>query len=242
MHRKTRQLQVAAAALLATALFAVGAPPADAEIERAEYQLRGSGLQNKGQPLAISILVTNVPRQPGTVPDALKHVTFGSRAVSFNSRARGVAVCSARIPNDGRAAECSRRSKVGYGRIQGLLGTPGARNDEFGILSNVAGRFTLYNYKRRAGETARLVAVVETEMPFAGLAINLQASINRLGEVVVKVPPLSKLPTFISKSYPAGAQLALTRLSSTLGSADGRHAFATTRRAGYFHGRLLAED
>lgn len=246
MHRKTRQLQIAAAVLLAVAslasvLLATGTPQASAAIRRVDYRLRGIGLEKKGRPLQISILVTNVSRAPGTVPETVKRITFGSRAIGFNPRARGVSICRSRIPNNGQAPDCARSSVVGHGRVEGLLGTPGSRDDEFGILSEVAGRFTLYNYKKRTGETARLVAVVDTEKPFAGLAINLQASIDRFGEVIVKVPKLSKLPPFISKSYPSGTQLALTRLSATVGSADGRNAFATTRRSGYFYGRLLAE-
>lgn len=206
-----------------------------------DYQLRGDGLERKNRSLAISVVVTNVARVPGTTPDAIKRVTFGSRAIAFDPRGKGVATCSARIPKDGSELECPRRSVVGRGRVEGILGTPGARDDEFGVLSDVAGRFTLHNYKRRPGETARMVAVIATEKPFAGLAINLPASINRFGEVVVTIPPISRLPSFIADAYPAGTKLVLTRLSATVGSADGRHRFATTRTAGRFDARLFAE-
>lgn len=198
------------------------------------YRITGPGTVDAGREVRVSVSITNSSVDPTVTPTVINSLSFASRSIGFNGNTDSVATCHAKIPNNGERPLCPRRSLVGNGEVNGILGTTGQPVDTFGALSYVVGRFKLYNYKRRGREAARLVAVIETVRPLAGFWINLQIPISRDGEIDVDVPELAQLPTFISASYPLGTRLVLTKLSARIDPPRRRHSkpFVWLRRPG----------
>lgn len=211
-----RTQRVFAAVVLTLIAALIPSTRADGTVSHAAFKFTGPGIVHAGREIRISGQVTNTSTDPDLTPEVIDRVALSSRTISFNAHADGVATCRARIPDDGNPALCPRRSQVGYGTVAGILGTPGQPADMFGLLSAVAGKYRLYNYKRRRGESARLIAVIETEKPLGGIAVNLKIPVSRHSDIDVDIPRLSQLPSPISAAYPRGTSLVVTKLTVTI--------------------------
>lgn len=202
--------------LLAAIVAVISSTRAGGTVSHASFKFSGPGIIHAGREIKVSGLVTHNATDPAVTPEVIDRVALSSRTVSFNAHADGVATCRGRIPDDGTPALCPRRSLVGYGTVAGILGTPGQPVDKFGLLSSVAGKYKLYNYKRRRGESARMIAVIKTEKPLGGIAVNLKIPVSRRSEIDVDIPRMSQLPSPISAAYPQGTSLVVTKLTVTI--------------------------
>lgn len=223
------QLARAAASLFSLAALVVAGSvvlpaTASAAISHGSFEFAGPGVQKTGREVSLSVRISNTTTKKSSVPDLINRLKMSSGSLRFNGDAPGLKICSAKLRNDGNAANCPRASKVGHGSISGFLGTPGGPDDSFGALSIFSGKLSLFNYKHSARTPARLLAVITTKKPFAGVAINLVMPINRDHEVIVDLPVLSQLPKLIKNSYPSDTKLVLGRLSATISSPRSRGA------------------
>lgn len=211
-----RRFALAIALFVMTFAFTVS--PGYAALETAGFEIEGPGAATAGRELTINVSATNVSSDPKTTPEAIDRLVISSHSIRFNGDAQGVATCTARLPRNGDPANCPKSSKVGHGRVTGILGTPGKPSDMFGALSKVSGRFKLFNYKHPRGQPARMVAVITATKPFGGVSINLMLPVSRDNGVAIDIPPLSKLPPLIRNSYPKGTQVVLSTFKATIKS------------------------
>ncbi|MBI4898110.1 MAG: hypothetical protein HY827_07060 [Actinobacteria bacterium] len=225
---------VAVATILVGAICAIAPESALAIPKDMSYRIYGPGTSDPDREVKMTMSITNTENDPAITPMMINRLQFESRTLRFNGSAKGLDVCTVKVPNNGDPARCPRRSLVGRGTVSGVLGTPGKPRDGFGALSYAAGHFRLYNYRRRGGESARMVAVIDTSKPFAGYSINLSIPISRTGEIDVRVPELRELPAFISASYPLDTRLVITDLTVKLEPprARGGKPFVWLRRPG----------
>lgn len=200
-------------AALVTAGCVVLPATASGAVSSGGFQLDGQGVQKAGREVGLSVSVLNTATDKSKVPELIRRVKLSSGPLRFNSNAAGLKICTAKLRNDGTAMRCPRASKVGKGMLSGFLGTPGGPVDSFGALSAFSGRFSLFNYKHSARAPARLLVVITTKKPFAGIAINLLVLINRDHDVIVDFPVLSELPKVIRNSYPSDTKLVLGRFA-----------------------------
>ena len=196
--------------------FVFAPTSASAALSNLDFQIKGPGIEHAGRELTVSFSATNAALGPTTTPEALTGMRISSHSISFNGDSDSVTTCQASLPKNGDPAKCPKSSRVGGGRVSGILGTPGQATDVFGPLSFFNGKFKLFNYKHPRGQPARMVAVITSTSPFGGVAINLVIPVSSKGVVSVKVPPMSKLPPIIRNSYPNGTQLVLTEFSTDI--------------------------
>lgn len=207
---------VALSLLAATAIWAGAGAPANAALSEASLRIGGPGVRIAGREASISLSFLNTSTDPAVTPEVIDRLSFRSRIMRVNGNARSVTTCGARVPKNGDAARCPRGSRIGTGSFAGLLGVPGEPVDKFGALSSVAGKLVLYNYERRGREQARMLAVITSTKPFAGVAINLKLIVSRKGELSVDVPDLAQLPRIIRNAYPKGTRVVLTDLAARI--------------------------
>lgn len=233
MTAAVRALTASMLAVLMVGAITIGVPaPASAALGAMGVSFSGPGAARSGKTVAVSLQLKNTTVYEGMTPDLVREFGIKATGVSFNAHARGVKICKARIRRDGFETRCPSRSRVGSGRVRAILGTPGAATDLFGPLSQVDGRFKLYNYRRLAGQSARMLAVIETRRPFGGIAISMTLAVDRHGAVTVKVPTLASLPKALAKAYPKSTKIVLTSMKVTIkprASASGRSFLWRTR-------------
>lgn len=208
--------RMCAVVLLAAIAAVIPSTRAHSVVNHTSFKFTGPGAVHKGREIRVSALVTNTSTDPAVTPEVIDRISLSSRTIRFNGDADGVATCRARLPKNGNPAICPHRSLVGRGTVAGILGTPGQPADSFGPLSMVSGKFKLYNYKRRRGESARMIAVIETDRPLGGIAVNLKIPVSRGSVIDIDVPDLPQLPSPISNAYPQGTRLVMTKLSVTI--------------------------
>lgn len=210
-----RAAAVAALALTFAALLHA-APAADGSEQTMTYKIAGPGLSKAGREVKMSVKYANRATDPAVAPALIDRALISSNSLRFNGAADGVSACAAAIPDDGNPVSCPRRSYVGRGTVTGIIGQPGQPIDLFGSLSPVEGKFKIYNYKRGRGESARMIAVIETTRPIAAFYINLVIPVSRSGVMEVDVPDVAELPSPVDTWYPAGTRLIVTGLSTDL--------------------------
>lgn len=178
--------------------------------------MTGNGVKKAGREVRSTLYFTNTNSTPGFAPERLNQILVSSRTLKWNSRARGVPRCGARIPNDGNPPRCSSRSKVGSGRISGTFGQPMQSSLLLGVLSPVSATVTLYNYRPARGNQARLLAVIRTRTPLAGVSINVLVPVSRGGTLTINVPDVAQMPPAIGAALPPGARFILTSMTATV--------------------------
>lgn len=213
---RNTKMPLVLAAVMTCVLIAALAPSADAATGRAGVKVTGNGVKKAGREVRATLYYTNTNSNVGFAPERVNQILVSSRTMKWNSRARGVPRCGARIPNDGSAPRCSRRSKVGSGRITGIFGQPKQSAILLGVLSPVSGTVTLYNYKPARGNQARLLAVVKTRTPLAGVSINVLVPVSRAGTLTIDVPDVAQMPPAIIAALPPGTRFMLTSLTATV--------------------------
>jgi hypothetical protein len=204
-----------------TAIVVVGfasqlAAPAAAATGQVSVHVKGRGVVKAGREVSASIGVTNVNRNAANAPERLNQLLIISRALRYNSRARSYRRCSAALPNTGSPARCSRRTKVGSGSFTGIFGQPLQPASMLGTLAPVSGTITLYNYKPGGGQQVRLLAVMRTRTPLAGVSINLLVPVSRRGTMTINIPDVSQMPPAIPAALPPGSRFVLTNLKATV--------------------------
>lgn len=216
--------------------------PAGAFISTTSATSRGAGVTHPGREVTLSIAITNTSTARGVTPELIERLGFSAAGVKFNGGARGVAVCTARIRRDGERTSCPSKARVGSGSVRAILGVPGGPSDKFGPLSNMAGSFTLYNYRHPRNRHARMLAVINSKRPIGGIAMNVTLDVDRSGFVSVNLPTLSQLPRDLAKAYPKGTKVVLTALSARIASprASSGHPFAWRTRSNERGFRVVA--
>lgn len=209
-HR--RILSVLIAAVLASTSILLGVEAAGAAVGKQYVSVRGPGGKKIGREVSAKVEVTNTSANASLTPERLNTIVLTSRAARFNSRAHRVSRCSAKLPNDGRAARCPSKSKIGSGSFKGIFGQPFAPINSLGVLSPVSGSIRLYNYKTHSGEQARILAVMRTSKPIAGVSINLIVPVTKSGKITINVPDVAGMPPAIPAALPAGSRFILTKM------------------------------
>lgn len=216
INARTRPILLLLAAVMTCVLIAALAPSADAATGRAGVKVTGNGVKKAGREVRATLYYTNTNSNAGFAPERVNQILVSSRTLKWNSRARGVPRCGARIPNDGSAPRCSRRSKVGSGNVTGIFGQPLQSATLLGVLSPVSGSVTLYNYKPARGNQARLLAVIRTRTPLAGVSINVLVPVSRSGTLTINVPDVAQMPPAIGAALPPGSRFILTSLTASV--------------------------
>lgn len=210
---------VCRAATVALALFVYAAsvsPPANAATTGGSIDLSGEGVRKVGRAVTVKVSFTNTATQPGFTPERVDRLLIAVPAIRVRRDAPSVATCRAALPNDGLAANCPKRSRVGGGTFTGIFGTPGQSADSPSGLGITDGKITLYNYKRSGSEQARLAVVVTSSRPLQGVSINFTAAISRAGVLTIDVPDLPQMPPLIQATFPVGQKFVLTSFAITL--------------------------
>lgn len=216
IHARTRPMLLLFAAVTTCALLAAIVPRADAATGRAGVKVTGNGVKKAGREVRATMYYTNTNSNAGIAPERVNQILVSSRTLKWNSRARGVPRCGASIPNDGNAPRCSSRSKVGSGTITGIFGQPLQSATLLGPLAPVTGSVTIYNYRPASGNQARLLAVVRTRTPLAGVSINVLVPVSRSGTLTINVPDVPQMPAAIGAALPVGSRFILTSLTATV--------------------------
>lgn len=204
------------AAVTTCVLLVAMVPRADSATGRAGVKVSGNGVKKAGREVRATVYYTNTNSNAGIAPERVNQILVSSRTLKWNSRARGVPRCGAAIPNDGRAPRCSSRSKVGSGSITGIFGQPLQSATLLGVLSPVNATVTLYNYKPASGNQARLLAVVRTRTPLAGVSINVLVPVSRGGTLTINVPDVAQMPPAIPAALPPGSRFILTSMTASV--------------------------
>lgn len=205
--------------LSAFALSAVVAvSPAQAAISKAAINVKGPGGKKIGREVRARAEIRNTSVNPAVTPERLGKLVLTSRVARFNSKAHRVRRCSAKLYNDGRAARCPSRSKVGSGSFTGIFGQPFMSAAMLGVLAPVSGSIRLYNYKTHSHEQARLLAVMRIRKPLAGVSINLIVPVTRSGKMTIDVPDVAEMPPAIPAALPLGTHFILTKLTAKIDS------------------------
>lgn len=213
---RTKTTLLLLAAVTTCVLIVAMVPRADAATGRAGVKVTGNGVKKAGREVRATVYYTNTNSNAGFAPERVNQILVSSRTLKWNSRARGVPRCAASIPNDGSAPRCSSRSKVGSGSITGIFGQPKQSAMLLGVLSPVSGSVTLYNYRPAGGNQARLLAVVRTRSPLAGVSINVLVPVSRGGTLTINVPDVAQMPPAIGAALPPGSRFMLTSLTATV--------------------------
>lgn len=205
-----------ALAIAAVALLTLGAFSAHAATGKAGVTVSGVGAQKAGREVRAALTYTNTSVNQALAPERVTRIQVTSRALKWNSRARGVPRCGARIPNNGAAPRCSRKSKIGSGRVSGIFGQPGQDRNLLGVLAPVSGTITLYNYRPARGNQARFLAVIRTRTPLVGVSINVLVPVSRGGTITIDVPDVAQMPPAIIAALPAGSRFVMTSLNTSI--------------------------
>ncbi len=203
-------------AIAAVVMLTFSTVSAKAATGKAGVTVSGAGAKKAKREIRASLTYTNTHVNSAFTPERVTRIQISSRALKWNSRARGVPRCRARIPNNGAAARCSRRSKIGTGRVSGIFGQPGQSASLLGVLAPVRGRITLYNYRPGRGQTARFLAVIRTTKPLAGVSINVLVPVSRRGTITIDVPDVVDMPPAIIAALPAGSRFIMTSLRTKI--------------------------
>lgn len=214
--RKKTLITAIATAIATAACLAATSMPAAAAAGQVSVHVSGRGAATPGREIHASVLFTNTNANPANAPERLNQLLVTSRALRYNSRARGYKRCHAALPNDGSSARCSRTTKVGSGRFYGIFGQPLQSATLLGVLAPVSGTITLYNYMPGHGMQARLLAVMKTRTPLAGVSINLLIPVSRGGTMTINVPDVPGMPPAIPAALPQGSRFILTKLVASV--------------------------
>lgn len=237
MHREAIELRMMLRLSLAfaAALAAlVCAQPAVGALSDSIVEISGPGTREQGRAIDAQVTIVNSPTKAGQVPEAISKLTIDAGDLRVAPTA--VRRCRATPPSNGDPIDCPADSKVGSGSVAGFLGTPGRSSTEFGSLSAVRGRITVFNLSPDRGR-ARVAIQVESARPFRGTAINLTARFSRSGIIEIQTPKLAELPGVIRRSYPADTQLVISRLRLRIGEnvrQIGSRPYLSLKRRGVF--------
>lgn len=223
MRRESKSVPLSASAIAAAIVTAVtlAAGAVASSIETA-VTIKTHGEGRRGDPVSISMRTVNRADAPKVVPGRINSLELRSSSLKINPRAQGIGTCAARIRSNGLEPLCPQRSLVGTGSVYGVIGKPGGASDEFGQLSEFAGRVIFYNYRRGRSSKSQLLVVIKTSKPFRGVSVPVRADLNRSGRIRLRVPNLKELPKSLSDAYPSDNSLVVTELNAQVGRSGGR--------------------